>query len=153
MSYSPAIDTFTPDRERVRKALVPAAAAILVSTFALTVYGAHDMTEVAVVLGALLPVIGGVYGILLPSKLTRESAGGTALILAVLGALLLVPAFWSGLPLALGAAGAMLGYAGRHASTGSGKCTAAVIAGTLASIGYFAIYLLDMLSQMGVGWA
>jgi hypothetical protein len=153
MSHSPAIDTSTSERDRAGRALVPTTAAVLVSTVALTVYGAHDMTEVVVVLAILLPVIGGVYGILLPRELTKESAGGTSLLLAVIGALLLVPAFWSGLPLALGAAGAMLGYAGRHASTGSGKCTVALILGTLASIGYFAVYALDTLSQMGVSWA
>ncbi len=89
----------------------------------------------------------------LPRKLAGESAGGTALTLSLLAAVLLLPAFWSGLPLALGVAGAILGYAGQKSVRGSAKCIAALVIGMLASIGYFAVYVLDALHRSGVAWA
>lgn len=158
MTHSPAVDLRDSDlrdidHRPVRRALVPVAVAVMAAAAGLTVYGAHDLREVVVVLVVLVPVVAGVYGVLLPRKLRKASAGGTALTLSLMGAVLLLPAFWSGLPLALGAAGAMLGYAGRNATTGSGTCVAAVAIGALASMGYFAVYVLDTLQQMGVGWA
>ncbi len=153
MTYSPTAEFHDTHTAPVRRALVPAAVAVLAVTTGLTVYGANDLREILVVLAVLVAVIGGVYGLLLPRKLSQESAGGTALTLSLIGAVLLLPAFWSGLPLALGAAGAMLGYAGRNAATGSGKCVAALVVGTLTAIGYIAVYVLDTLNQMGVSWA
>lgn len=141
------------DASRIGSTLKPLAAGVLIVSSALTAYGAHDLREIIVVITVIVAVTAAVYGFLLPRKLTQESAGGTALTLAVLAALLLLPAFWSGLPLVLGAAGAVLGYAGRNASTGSRQSMAALVLGVLASIGYFAVYLLDTLAQLGVGWA
>ena len=153
MGYSPTAELFDTDHGRTRRALVPAAVAVLVATAALTIYGARDVREIVIVLAVLASVMAGVYGFLLPRKLTQDGAGGAALTLSLVGVMLLLPAFWSGLPLALGVSGAMLGYAGRNATTGSGKCAAALVIGTLASIGYFAVYVLDALNQMGVSWA
>ena len=62
-----------------------------------------------------------------------------------------VPAFWSGLPLVLGVAGALLGYAGRNAASGARLSIAAFVVGLLSSIGYVAIYVIDFLGQSGVG--
>jgi hypothetical protein len=67
--------------------------------------------------------------------------------MAVLGALLVVPAFWSGLPMLLGVAAAMLGYAGKRATTGSGKATAGLVLGLLTVVAYLAIYLSDYLAN------
>jgi len=50
------------------------------------------------------------------------------------------------LPLVLGVAGALIGNAGRRAPTGANKCIAAMVLGTLASIGYLAIYVSDGLN-------
>ena len=61
------------------------------------------------------------------------------------------PAFWSGLPLVLGVAGALLGYAGRNAASGARLSIAAFVVGLLSSIGYVAIYVIDFLGQSGVG--
>jgi hypothetical protein len=151
MTYSATTEIVGTERTSVRRVLVPTGVAVFVAAAALTVYGAHDMTEVAVVLAILVAVMAGVYGYLLPRKLAQESAGGAALTLSIIAAVLLLPAFWSGLPLALGVAGAMLGYAGRNAAKGSGKCVAALVIGALAAIGYFAVYVLDTLHQMGIG--
>jgi hypothetical protein len=78
--------------------------------------------------------------------LRKDSAGGTALGLSVPAVLLLVPAFWSGLPLVLGVAGLVVGNAGRGARSGGGKCVAAVALGALACLGYVAIYVSDGLN-------
>lgn len=151
MTYSQTVSSTGTDRERLRRSIMPAAAGVLVAVTALTVYGAHDFQEIAVVMGVLVAVMAGVYGFLVPRALDKESAGGTALTLSVLAALLLLPAFWSGLPLALGVAGAIIGYAGRQASSGSGKSIAGFVIGAVAAIGYFAVYLLDTLAQHGIG--
>ena len=47
-------------------------------------------------------VTAGVFGLLLPRALREDSAPGRALTLSVLGLPLIVPAFWSGLPMVLG---------------------------------------------------
>ena len=102
------------------------------------------------VVATLVLVTGVVYGWLLPRKVFDERSGSTALLLAVLAALLLLPAFWSGLPLVLGAAGALLRNAARHATFGSRAAASAIILGLLCCIGYFAVYVVDTLHQMGV---
>lgn len=63
--------------------------------------------------------------------------------LSLTAALLTLPAFWTGLPLVLGAAGVVLGHVGRHRSSGSGKSIAAVVIGALVVIGYLSIYIVD----------
>jgi len=149
MSYSPALDSPVTHAGWTRRDLTAAAVAVALAAIGLTVYGAHDLREIVVVIAVLTAAIVGIYGFLLPRKLAGESAGGTALTLSLLAALLLLPAFWSGLPLALGVAGAILGYAGRKSVRGSARCIAALVLGTLASIGYFAVYVLDTLVGSG----
>ncbi len=157
MSYSssihPASGIDVQTREGVRWAVGPAAVGVLAAGSTLTVYGAHDFREVAIVVGLLVAVVVGVFGFLLPRALRGNGGSGTALALSVTAAVLLLPAFWSAQPLALGVAGALLGYAGRHGTQGSRKATAAVAIGLLAAIGYFAVYTLDALHQAGVSWA
>lgn len=125
------------------------AAAIFVVTAALTIYGADHRWEIAIVLAGIVVALVGIYGYLLPRKLTQESASGTALILSSIAALVLLPAFWSGQSLILGAAGALLGYAGRRAPSGRRKSIAAIVVGTLAMAGYFAVYILDAILPPG----
>ena len=91
-----------------------------------------------------------VFGYLLHRALRRESAAGTALTLSSIALLLLLPAFWSGLPLVLGAGGALLGYAGKNAPNRAGKSTAAVVLGLLTALGYLAIYVLDTVERAGL---
>jgi hypothetical protein len=125
------------------------AIAVFTATTALTLYGAHGRYEIPMVLTGIVVSVVGVYGFLLPRKLAQPSAGGTALILSGVGAVLLVPTFWSGQSLILGAAGALLGYAGRKAPSGAGKSITAAVVGLLVCIGYFAVYLLDALLPAG----
>ena len=87
-----------------------------------------------------------------PRALRKDSAGGTALGLSIPAVLLLLPAFWSGLPMILGVAGAMVGNAGRNAPSGSGKSITALILGALAVLGYLAIYIGDGLLGGNAGF-
>ena len=125
------------------------AVAVFTATTALTLYGAHGRYEIPIVMTGIIISVVAVYGFLLPRKLAQPSAGGTALILSGVAAVLLVPTFWSGQSLILGAAGALLGYAGRKAPTGAGKSITAIVVGLLVSVGYFAIYLADALLPPG----
>ncbi len=151
MTYSQAVNLAVADHDRLRRMLVPLAVAVLVITTACTAIGAHDIREFAVVMGIVVLTLAGVYGYLLPRALTRESAGGMALTFSVIAVVLLLPAFWAGLPLVLGVAGALLGYAGKNARSGAGRSVAAFVLGLLATVGYVAIYVLDTLAQHGIG--
>ena len=145
---APAV-TGAATRAGIPSSVLWLAAAVFTATTALTLYGAHGRYEIPmVIIGIIISVI-GVYGFLLPRKLAQPSAGGTALILSGVAAVLLVPTFWSGQSLILGAAGALLGYAGRKAPSGAGKSIAALVVGLLVCIGYFAVYLLDALLPAG----
>ena len=108
-----------------------------------TVIGAHDLTEILVVLGVCAPVTIAVYGWLLPRQMAT-GAPGAALTLGIVAALLVVPAFWSGLPLVLGAAAVLLGTASRV--RGRVRSIAAVVLGALASIAYLAIYVEELVT-------
>ena len=108
-----------------------------------TAFGAHDWGEIAVVWSVIAVATLLVFGLVVPRALRKESAGGTALGLSIPALVLLLPAFWSGLPLVLGVAGLVVGNAGRRAHSGAGKCIAAVVVGTLAAVGYLAVYIAD----------
>jgi hypothetical protein len=139
----------TTTRAAIPRPVLWLAVAVFTATTALTLYGAHGRYEIPMVITGIIVSIIGVYGFLLPRKVAQPSAGGTALILSAVAAVLLVPTFWSGQSLILGAAGAMLGYAGRKAPSGAGKSIAAIVVGLLVSIGYFAVYLLDAVLPAG----
>jgi len=84
-----------------------------------------------------------VFGWIVPRGLRRESAGATALVLAVL-AVLAIGAFWSGLPPVLAAGAVALGLAGWNARSGSWLCRAAVVIGLFAIVGDLVVYIQDM---------
>ena len=134
--FTPA--TRSDDR---RTSYVTGLAAFIVSSVG-TVIGAHDLGEILVVLGVCAPVTIGVYGWLLPRRMAT-GAPGAALTLGIVAALLVVPAFWSGLPLVLGAAAVLLGTASRR---GRVRSIAAVLLGALSSIAYVAIYVEELVT-------
>ena len=118
-------------------------AAVAIVSATLTTLFAHDWRE-AISMSALIVVASAlVYGYVVPRALRKESAGGTALGLAIPAALLAAPAFWSGLPLVLGVAAVLVGNAGRRAPSGSGKCIVALVLGALASLFYLSIYVME----------
>ncbi len=85
-------------------------------------YGATDPSDIGIglvlVYAAIALVTAGVvFGLVLPWALRRESSGGVALALAILGAVL-APGFWTGFPPGLAAGGALLGWAGIYATKG-----------------------------------
>lgn len=124
-----------------RTALIGAATGVVAAT--LTTLFAHDWGEVAFSVAIIAVVTAVVWGIVVPQALRKDSAGGTALGLAVPAALLVVPAFWSGLPLVLGAAALLVGNAGRKAPTGAGKCIVAVVLAAATVLFYLAIYVME----------
>jgi hypothetical protein len=144
--------TATIEGERASHALVRvAAASFLVAAF-FDVARANRATEALVTVAGGLVVVCLLHVFVVAPGLRRESAGGRALVLGVLAVLLIVPAFWSGLPMILGAGAALLGYAGRRAANGSGQATAAFVLGTLAMIGYVALYVIDWVANPGASW-
>lgn len=85
------------------------AIAVLVVTTALAIYGANHRGEIAIVMALIAVALLGVYGYLLPRELAKTTPSPAALVLSIAAVVLLLPTFWSGQSLLLGAAGAMLG--------------------------------------------
>ena len=145
------MSTITTEQARTTKAR-PAAIGVLAGVVAAGCIAAfaHDWREIAFSVVLLAVVTAVVFGVVVPRALRKESAGGTALALAIPAVLLAMPAFWSGLPLVLGLAGVIVGNAGRTARTGAGKCIAAVVLGALAVVSYVAIHVMSgILGEVG----
>ena len=132
---------------RPRPKLLVVATSVLTATIAFTAWGADNNTEFWIMTGLVTVAVIGVYGFLLPRKLAQPSASSTALVLSGIAAALVMPAFWSGLPMVLGLAGAILGYRGQGTDHGSRKSTVAFVLGILAVFTYISIYVSDGLAQ------
>jgi hypothetical protein len=128
-------------------ATTPSLSVIAISTAAVTVFwtafGAHTWAEVLTMAALEVVAVLVVVALAIPRLLRRPSTGGPALAFSVAGVLLTVPAFWTGLPLLFGVAGAVLGNAGRTRDHGARASLAAVALGLLAVLGYLAIYIGD----------
>ncbi len=136
-----------PSSRRAR--LVPAAASLSIALAAgLAAWGTFgeesaDAWEYVAVLGFIAVAAALVFGWIVPRGLRKESAGGTALALAVLG-VLSIAVFWSGLPPVLAGGGIALGIAGWQAGRGSVLCRAAAVVAAFAIVGDVAVYIQDM---------
>ena len=141
-----------PDHERARRALVPAGIATSVVILFFETMRGDSLGEVTTMdaFGVLAAAL--FFGLVVRRGLRHEAAPVRALVMSVLGLLLAFPAFWSGLPLVLGAGGALLGYAGKRASSRSGLCIGALVVGALAVIAYLAIYIGDWIANPGTSW-
>ena len=128
------------------QALLGTGATVGVVAATLATLFAHGWTEAVVVAAAIAVTVAGVYGYLAPRAVAGHRTGGTALALSLIAALLLLPAFWSGLPLVLGVAGMIVGNAGRRARTGAGMSIAGLVIGALTVLGYLAIYVSEGLA-------
>jgi peptidoglycan/LPS O-acetylase OafA/YrhL len=143
--------TASTDRDNARRALVPLAVGSFVVAALLSATNADSTREWMVEIPVQLVAAGLLFGLVVPRGLRHESAGGRGIAMGVIALLLVMPAFWTGLPLQLGVAAALLGFAGKRASHGSGKATASLVLGTLAVVAYLAVYVLDYLHTHGVG--
>lgn len=117
-----------------------AAALAAWGTFGDSPYKASDYFIVLGVIGVAAAVV---FGWVVPRGLRKESAGGTAITLSVLGVLALV-VFWSGLPPVLAAGGIVLGLAGWSARSGAWLCRTAVVVGLFALVADLVVYVQDM---------
>jgi hypothetical protein len=120
------------------------------------VYGAYgdpnpkvDQENAVPFICAVIAVVAiGLYGALLPAGLRGIGArtarwSGWALALGIVALVATPVSFWSGLPVLLGTAGAVLGSAGRQAApTKRGRPTAAVVVGTVATVASLALLIL-----------
>lgn len=136
--------------------ILPSALATVAGAIALNALGVfgdgtdgaeHSAGEFWFVSGVIAVSAAIVFGLVVPRYAGRSA--GLGLGLAIAGLLLLVPAFWSGLPAVLGAGGVVLGIAARRVGRG-GVATAAVAVGALALIGYVAIYVLDWMATNNI---
>jgi len=131
-------DTTTTDHR-----LTSAAAGLL--AYAVSSYftwtNAHDNGEIVISLSIAAVVAAVLFGWLVPTR-AAQGAPATALTLGVLAALLVLPAFWSGLPLLLGVAGVLVG----RASSGK-RAVAGVALGALATAVYLYLYVVVGLVQ------
>lgn len=138
--------TMTTTAPTSARAVAAIGTTVALVSAALTTLFAHGWGE-AISMSALIVVTAAVvYGYVVPRALRQESAGGTALALAIPAALLVAPAFWTGLPLVLGVAAVLVGSEGRRAPTGAGKSIAGLVLGALTSLFYLSIYVMDGLA-------
>lgn len=135
--------THFAERDRTSSIAVPAGIATVLTSSVFTYLGAHTWEESAsmIALATLAAVL--MYGFVVPRAFEKPSAPRTAMTLSVIATVLLLPAFWTGLPLVIGVAGALVGFAGRNAPKGSGLSIAAMLVGVLTVIGYVTIYIVD----------
>jgi hypothetical protein len=141
MSTSQTVDRDRSHRAQGRKLLWPTAVAVFLFTVS---YPANDFATAStpsdiglgmflVYAGIALVTAGVVFALVLPWALRRESSGGLALALAILGTLL-APGFWTGFPPGLAAGGALLGWAGIYATQGRKLSQAAFVIGVLGVV-------------------
>jgi CBS domain containing-hemolysin-like protein len=106
---------------------------------AFSVLNTNGVREAVIVLVVAAVVGAVVFGWLVPRGMTT-GAPGAAVGLSAVAVLLLLPAFWSMLPLLLGVAGAMLGRACvEHAPK---RSYAAIALGAISVVGYLVLYVV-----------
>jgi hypothetical protein len=101
---------------------------------------ASQKAGVPFLVGAVVAVSAIAFGLLVPRALRaiqegRSSAPRWGLAHSIVALVLTPFAFWSGVPLVLGAAGLLLGAAGRKHGRGRGASTAAAVIGVLVVVG------------------
>lgn len=124
--------------------------AALVVAIAVDVYGAYGDPHPKASQESAVPFVGvvaaaiaiAVFGLVVPMGLRGIAArtrhwSGTALIMAIVSVVLVPIASWSGLPVVIGTAAALLGVAGRGAATTGGRALAtwSIALGAVAAIG------------------
>lgn len=136
--------TKSPAAVRIVSTSTIAAATVVIALF-WTFYEAHSWGEIGVVAAVTLIAAAVVFAVVVPIALRRGRTGGLSLALAIPAVVLVLPAFWSGLPLVLGAGGALLGASGRASGHRSASSTAGLVIGLVAVAAYLGLYLFDTL--------
>ncbi len=130
-------------------AAVLAAYAVLVGNAADPVYAQEQLASLPYVIGFAAVFAAIIFGLVAPWALRSAHAqrpSSTGFVCSILGLLIVLPAFWSGLPVILGAAGAVLGQAGHSRAQTSGQRTlalTAIVFGLLATLLCLAITVLE----------
>jgi hypothetical protein len=130
--------------------LRPVAAAVFVFTVS---YPANDFITASkpsdIGLGMFLVyfaiaavTVGLLFFVVLPRAFRRGGNGGLALALAILGTVF-APGFWTGVPPAFAASGALLGWAGTEADSGRTLSKAAFVVGLLG-VGFNVVSYADV---------
>lgn len=135
---TPQTTTSSPQAPSIRTSAIVGVLTYAVGAV-LTAPEAHDTTEVVMVLSIAAVVGLAVFGWVVPQGITR-GAPATALALSTIAAVLFLPAYWSMLPLLLGVAGVMLGYA--CIAYAPKRAYAAMGLGGLTVAGFFYLYLV-----------
>lgn len=138
-------------RPRIAGAAVVGAIALqALGVFADGTPGAEaDVVSFIVICAVIVVAAAIVFGWAVPRALSRPTPAHTALVLSGL-ALLLVPAFWTGLPPVLAAGGVLLGLAGRSRPRSTTASGVALVVGVLALVAVTAVWVLDSLNTNGV---
>lgn len=143
---TPAVDPATVDRTAARRTALVVGLVVLAVTATLSIVDGNSDGERVVDVGAQLVAFVLLYLVAVPRVLVSRRAGAAAVVLGVLAALLVFPAFWSGLPLQLGVAAALMGAAGRRGPRPA-PALVALVCGLLAGLGYAAVYVVDALTH------
>jgi hypothetical protein len=115
----------------------------------------HQKDAVPSIIVIAVVIAAAVFGALVPKALTALDGNGErrhlwALVPAIV-ALLTTVAFWSGVPLIIGVAAAMLGVAGRREAIARGAATrpytATLVLAAVAAVGSVAVTLIGNLAH------
>lgn len=139
------LSSATDDRAQVRQLLVPVGLAVVAVGGAASWVAANSRGEAVGEVVFILLLTAAVFGLVVARGLRHQAAGGRGIALAVIGLVSVPVAFWSGIPLVLGAGATLLGQAGRRAEEGSGKAIASFVIGVLTLMAYVAVYAGDYL--------
>ncbi len=139
--------------------IAPFAAAAVLGTTAFTALGIYGdgsegasdgaLRELTTIVGLTLAAAAVVFGLVLPRVLGSRRAASVGLVLSVLG-LLLVAVFWSGLTPTFAIGGIVLGAAARRSNLRATVGAVAMAVGSLALVGYAAVYVADWMSTNGI---
>jgi hypothetical protein len=149
MTSAAVTATHTSDHDRAHRAVGPVAVVSTLTAMTFSIVGANSTGEWIFEVVLQLAAAGVLFGVVVPRGLRHVSAGGRGIVTGALGLLLVAPAFWLGLPVQLGAAAFLLGYAGKRADTGAGKAIASLVIGLLVVVAYLAIYASDYVHVHG----
>jgi hypothetical protein len=133
------------NREIVTFGVVSTIVAVLVAILSVVLPPVipEQLSSLPIVVVVLLAVAAVLFLFVVPRAARSDHPAVAGLICGIVGLLLVLPAFWSGLPIVLGAAGALLGRMGR--TTGRGLALAAIVTGTVAVVLDLLALLLDRL--------